>query len=81
MFCGLYSTTTFIFLFFAGLQKVGIRDIQIQAKFKSLGAKLEGPYYYWLSEPEIMEPKLIFNVARARFSGKFSSQIKMGVLL
>ena len=39
-----------------GLQKVGIRGIQIRAKFKILGAKIvTGPkaqLHYWLSEPE-----------------------------
>ena len=39
-----------------GLHKVGIRGIQIRAKFKILGAKIvAGPkvqHHYWLSEPE-----------------------------
>ena len=39
-----------------GLQKVGIRGIQIRAKFKILGAKIvAGPKaqpHYWFSEPD-----------------------------
>ena len=63
------------------MHKVGIRGIQIRGKFTILGAKVAGPAYYWPSEPEIMEQKLTFDVAKARFSHKFGSQIQMRVLL
>ena len=46
----------------SGLHKVGIRGIQIRANFTILGAKIEGPVYYWISELEIMELRLTFDI-------------------
>ena len=62
-----------------GLHKVGIRGIQIRAKFTILGAKVESTVYHWLSEPEIMDQRLTFNVAR--LSHTLGSQIQRVVLL
>ena len=73
------TPTHFLTLSQPGLHKVGIRGIQIRAKFTILGAKVESTVYHWLSEPEIMDQRLTFNVAR--LSHTLGSQIQRVVLL